>query len=145
MPKITSCITKISRCSHHFHNACLGETGLRSAHGSYLWHVCHTPGITQEQLAQKTCIDKSNITRQTAFLEERGLIRRECSPTDRRAMLLYPTEKALALLPRLEETDRNWSALITQDLTEEENEVLCRCLDKMRLRAVQWLEERKNV
>ena len=42
--------------------------------------------------------------------------------TDSRAMEVYPTEKALAVLPEVRAVLREWNECITADFTEEEKE-----------------------
>ena len=56
-------------------------------------------------------------------------------------MELYPTEKTLELLPELRKVLGGWSRYLTQDLTEEEVELLSKILTSMKHRATVWMEE----
>jgi len=55
-------------------------------------------------------------------------------------MKLYPTDKALELLPKITEVLDFWEEMLTQDLTEAEIGVLIGLLDRMRVRAASWKE-----
>ena len=116
--------------------------GLKSCHTSYLMQICANPGITQDRLAQLIFINKSNVARQAAFLEEEGYIRREPSQADRRAMELYPTEKALALLPQIKTILTDWERCITEGVTQEEMEIVTRVLSRMKDKAAEWMSDR---
>lgn len=141
MPQIIKDITEIARCGAQFRNDNLAELDLKGCHASYLLEICRNPGISQDTLARRICINKSNIARQLVVLEEGGFVRRQPSQEDKRAMELYPTEKTLELLPRIRQILGRWSRYLTQDLTEEEVEVLSRVLTSMKARATIWMEE----
>ena len=142
MPALMHNINAISRCATNYRQEELAPLGLRSIHASYLVNLCREPGLTQEQLAKRIFVNKSNATRQVAILEEAGFVTRSPSPEDKRAMLVYPTEKAYEALPKIRQTFRDWEAMVAQDLTEEERQQLITMLEKMRARAAQWMEER---
>ena len=141
MPQIIKDITEIARCGAQFRNDNLAELDLKGCHASYLLEICRNPGISQDTLARRICINKSNIARQLVVLEEGGFVRRQPSQEDKRAMEPYPTEKTLELLPRIRQILGQWSRYLTQDLTEEEVEVLSRVLTSMKARATIWMEE----
>ena len=141
MPALMHNITDISRCAAQFRQEELAPLGLKACHASYLSTVCRFPGITQDQLSKKIFINKSNVARQLAILEEDGFVERKPSPDDKRAIQVYPTQKALDVLPKIREIFQTWESLVAQDLTEEERETLVRMLGKMKDRAAAWMEE----
>jgi len=114
--------------------------GLKAFHGSYLLNICANPGISQEQLAKNICINKSNVARQIVVLEEGGFVRREPCEQDKRVMRLYPTEKTLALLPRLREVMRAWRTQLLQDLSPEEQALMEDLLHKNKAKAEKVVE-----
>ena len=123
MPSITRYINIISRCGNMYRNERLRDTDLGAAHSPYLFAICRSPGISQEQLARKIYINKSNVTRNLAVLEKNGYIERRPSETDKRVMLVYPTPKAEETLPLLREIMHDWNAMIADDFSEEELEL----------------------
>ena len=141
MSQIIRDITEIARCGAQFRTDALAPLGLKACHASYLTEICAHPGISQDQLASRICINKSNVARQAAALEEAGFIRRICSATDKRIMELHPTEKTLALMPQISPILRQWEACLTAGLTEAEIATLEALLGRMREKASAWMEE----
>ena len=48
-------------------------TDLKPSHARCVSSVCRHPGISQDGLARHLCIDKSQVARQCAYLEEKGI------------------------------------------------------------------------
>ena len=140
MTQIIRDMLEISRCGVQYRSDNLTQFGLKSIHASYLMEICANPGISQDRLARIICINKSNVARQVAVLEEDGFVRRVPSEADKRVMELYPTEKTLDLLPQISDILLRWEKCITQDLTEEEKETLSSLLRKMSSRASRYME-----
>jgi len=128
-------IGQIQRCYALFRDSRLEKYGLSGYQSLYLQTICRNPGIHQEALSEKLIFNKSSTSRQISSLEELGLIRRERSEKDKRSILVYPTEKGLALFPILKETMHEFFSLISQDLTEEERNLLDTLSEKVNLRA----------
>jgi len=142
MSNIVRFISEISRCGAQFRSDSLSEMGLKACHSSYLTQISENPGISQDKLSRLICINKSNVARQVAALEEDGfLIRRTC-PADKRVTELYPTQKTLDLLPQLYGVLKQWEDCLTQDMTEEERTVLEELLKRMHPHAAEYMEER---
>ena len=141
MNPINKDITEITRCGVQYRTDAFAPLGLKACHGSYLQEICAQPGISQEQLARRICINKSNVARQAAALEEAGYIERKTCGNDKRVMRLYPTEKTLALLPQIEQIMLSWQERLTQDLSQQEQELLAQMLEKIKQRAAEYLEE----
>lgn len=142
MPALMYHLTKISRVAAQYRTEQLAPLGLKACHGSYLFAICRCPGITQDQLARRIFINKSNVARQLAVLEDDGFVERRPSPEDKRAMTVYPTQKALDVLPEISRIFREWESMVAQDLTEEERALAVKMLAKMEVRAGEWMEGR---
>ena len=140
MPSITRDMTEISRCATQYRTEMLAPLGLKACHASYLVEICKEPGISQDQLAQRICINKSNIARQVAFLADEGFVRRCPSKEDKRVTELYPTDKTLAMLPQIRRILADWREMLTEELTEQEQEALVEILEKLRNKASAWME-----
>lgn len=142
MTQIIRDMLEISRCGVQYRTDNLAQFGLKSIHASYLMEICANPGISQDRLARIICINKSNVARQVAVLEEDGFVRRVPSAADKRVMELYPTEKTLEILPQISDMLMRWENCITHDLTDEEKELLSALLRKMSSRAAGYMEDR---
>lgn len=142
MSQIIRDITEIARSGVQYRTDRLTPMGLKSCHASYLTEICGCPGISQDGLARRIYINKSNVARQAAVLEEEGFILRKPSAVDKRVMELYPTQKALDLLPQLTGILTCWEEWLTQELNDGEREQLTALLTKMKSRSAAYMEER---
>ena len=140
MTQLIRDITEITRAGAEYKASRLSAYCLKGCHASYLSEICANPGISQDKLAQRICINKSNVARQAAFLEEEGFIRRTPSSTDKRIMELYPTEKTLELMPEITEILNKWEDFLLADLSETEVEQVHSVLQRMRDKASGWME-----
>ena len=140
MSQLVKDITEITRCGAQYRTECLAVMGLKGCHASYLEEICAEPGISQDTLAKRICINKSNVARQIVVLEEDGFVIRRSAPNDKRAMELYPTEKTLELLPKIKQILNSWENWLTQDLTQEESTIVASALVKMKARATACME-----
>ncbi len=91
----------------------------------------HRPGITQEEIAVVTGLDKATVARIAAALAERGLMRREADPDDRRAYRLSLTEAGEALVGRVEEVTDRLHEVLYRGLSRAEQDEACRLLVAM--------------
>ena len=142
MPDLMHHITEIARCAALFRQEELTPLGLKSCHSSYLAAICTSPGITQDQLARRIFITKSNVARQLAILEEDGYVERRQAPDDKRAIQVFPTQKARDAMPQIIRIFRVWESFVSQDLSEEERKALAAVLEKMKSRSADWMETR---
>ncbi len=94
--------------ARRFHQICLGVTAEILVHEDLtpmLWGVMaavlEQPGCGQRQLANSVGVDAVNFGQMIDFLEQKGLIRRQIDPNDRRARQLYVTRRGTDLRRRL--------------------------------------------
>ena len=142
MPDLMHHVAEIARCAALFRQEELTPLGLKSCHSSYIDAICTCPGITQDQLARRIFINKSNVARQLAILEEDGYVERRPSPDDKRAIQVFPTQKAHDAMPQIIRIFRTWESFVAQDLSEEERNLLASMLEKMKSRSADWMEKR---
>ena len=142
MSQIIRDIIEVARISVQYRGDQLAPMGLKSCHASYLTEICAKPGISQDGLARIICLNKSNVARQAAILEEDGFIIRKPSAADKRVVELYPTEKTLELMPQISLVLKSWETRIADSLTEEERQSLSDLLAKMKDRATEYMEDR---
>ena len=142
MPDLMHHVTDIARCAALYRQEELAALGLKACHASYLDAICACPGITQDQLARRIFINKSNVARQLAVLEEGGFVERRPSTEDKRAIQVFPTEKSGAAMPEITRIFRCWEAFVAEDLTEAERKALVCMLEKLKARSADWMEKR---
>jgi DNA-binding MarR family transcriptional regulator len=74
----------------HFAAGLAGH-GVKVAQFDILANLMHEPGMTQQRLAEKLFIGRSNLSMTLPDLEKRGWLRREGDPGDRRVRRLFLT------------------------------------------------------
>jgi DNA-binding MarR family transcriptional regulator len=79
-----------------------------------------TPG----ELARKEHVQPPSMTRIIAMLEEKGLVRREPHPDDRRQVVVSSTEQAESIIEQSRAKRDAWLAELATNLTPEEWAVL---------------------
>ncbi len=142
MPSFLKDLNAISRGTTLFRDERLKSHGLTGCQVKYMFAVCRAEGVSQEELAKSLFVNKSNVTRQISALEEAGYVRRMQSAEDKRVYKLYPTQKAMELLPVIRAVNDEWRAIICQGVSEEEAEQLSAVLSKLVDNVRRYEEER---
>ena len=75
--------------------------GITPGEARTLAHVARTSPVRQAALAERMGLEAMTLSAYLDRLEERGLIKREADPTDRRAKLVTMTKAADVVLPRI--------------------------------------------
>ena len=132
----------ITRCTMMFIGDKLAEYGLAGHHHTYIRAVCENPGISQDALAKRNFINKSNVARNLTTLEEGGYVRRETSKNDKRVMLVYPTEKAFEVMSAINQIVDECNTYFLSALNPCERDEFVRMLGKLELRASEYYNER---
>ena len=133
-------INMVSRCCSMYRSRRLEGTELGACHIPYILTLCRNPGVTQELLCKMLYINKSNVTRALAYLEQHGYVFRKQSETDKRVWLVYPTEKANDTLPAIRSILKDWNEYITEDISEAEMNAFMSVLEKIAKKAADYCE-----
>ena len=134
MPRIMKTLNDISRCQALFRNesAARGRAyGLTPCQHTFVLALCRAPGRTQDELARDICLNKSTVARTLAELERGGFVKREVSKSDKRCMLVYPTEKMLVVHKEVAEVADLWNSAILDGIAEKEVELVRSVLIRM--------------
>ncbi len=145
MPTLMGSINVIARCARLYRNDKLRKYGIHGTMDAIILHVCKNPGMSQDGIARRVCIDKSNVARKVARLCELGFISRIPSERDRRVQLVYPTEKGEELCVEIKRILREWSEEVTGDIPEEQAELVLAGLEKILLCARAYADGREEV
>ena len=144
MNSIMKYISRIHRCFRQWQSDKMNDQGINGVQQNYLFHIAHQPGISQEQLSDHIMVNKSNVARQLSTLENEGWITRQTSAQDKRVYEVYPTKKTLNIMPEILNLMKQWNALITEDLTEEEKELLYQLMPKITKKARHMAESERD-
>jgi DNA-binding MarR family transcriptional regulator len=92
-----STMQRIERMVHRELEILMSRTGysaVRVPHLNVFAHVPRGAGIRMSELAERMQLTKGAVTQLVSYLEEHGFLERVPDPTDRRAVLVRPTESA---------------------------------------------------
>jgi len=129
----------IARCAGMYRTQ-QSSTQLPGIYHSYVFAICRNPGMSQDKLSKHLCMNKSSVTRHLAFLEQNDYVERKPSETDKREMLVYPTEKMTGIHTEVVQISKKWTTLLSEDIGEEEMDTFLKVLDKIQIRALEITE-----
>ena len=114
-------ITLANRYYYMYLSKALAPYGINTSQYLFIVVLCKEPGITQDKLPERIGINKSNVTRGLAQLEQAGFIRRETNPQDKRTTTVYPTQRARDIYPQIMRLISEWDSAATALITESPN------------------------
>lgn len=121
----------LEKYGHRFRKQAFEPYGLKRNDHRYLLTITKHPGISQEKIANHLLLDKGNVARQLATLEERGFITRQISEKDKRIIELYPTEQGSLLANKVRKELEAWDHYLSECLSDEEKEMMTKILNKL--------------
>jgi DNA-binding MarR family transcriptional regulator len=89
------------------------------------------PVINQKELSERTLKDQGSLTRTLDRMENKGLVKRQINPTDRRSFLIYLTNEGYALRNRIVPIAVECIEDAVKGFTEEEVDTLVALLKKL--------------
>ena len=143
-PSTLRWITLLSRKTLVYLSSALAPYGLTAAEEPFYMSLDYVEGITQEELTALVYADKASTARRVKSLEEKGLLRRERDPADRRRNRLYLTEEAKARFAGVHRELLDLDQRLVGTLTPQERETLERALRTLQKTMNQVLEEQKR-
>lgn len=120
MDSFVKMINRIARLSALYREKEFKKLGLGEMHHTYILSICDEPGISQETLACKIFINKSNVARQLAQLEQKGFITRQNDEKDARRLRIFPTDKALAIEAEIRSILADWNQKLLAEIPTEQ-------------------------
>jgi DNA-binding MarR family transcriptional regulator len=109
----------------------LEPLGLRPPHFGVMTLIDSDPGLTQQELAQRSLIDPSSMVAVVDELEELGYAERQPHPGDRRKHAVYLTKEGNQMLGRARTAAIQTAKEVLGPLDEKEVETLRRLLRKL--------------
>ncbi len=128
------------RCNQKYYDKLLANYGIGYTQMLLLCQIFEHEGISMNELAGSGSFDKGTITKSIQKLVELSYISVENSTEDKRAKLLYTTEKTHAIMPDLYVQKQKWFNFLTGDLTEEEKDMYVRAIAKITAKARSYNE-----
>lgn len=144
MIRLMAAIKCISRCSTLYRAEALEAEGLGGYQQTYLLHICEKPGITQEELARRIYVNKSNCRRQVAALGEGGFVTRSTGENRPSAAALFTHRERETGVSHGDPGDGGVEPAAFGGACPEEQEAVAGLLEKMKDRAVDILEKQRE-
>ena len=122
-------ITKIARNAANFSQRQLNQYGLGTSEYDVLHCVRKHPGMSQQEICEELGMEKSALAHCVANLEDKGFIRREIDPSDKRRKCLYAEEKAELFKGERVILEADFYGWLMEDIPQEDLNVFLRVLD----------------
>lgn len=145
MSKFMKMLNNISRSQAIYRNEKISQEDLQGGHYAYVLSICREPGRSQEEIAKDLCVNKSTVTRNLNYLEEKGYITRVSLPKDKRQFSVYPTEKMLTVLPKIKAASIEWMELLSEGIPQNDLAVFNSVLERMEAKAREILESQEEI
>ncbi|MBQ2865644.1 MAG: MarR family transcriptional regulator [Clostridia bacterium] len=142
MDDIKKALHRIHRSSNLFVEKSLGDVDLTRTEVTAIRSVVFHKGLTQTSLSEHLGgVDKAAVARIVKSLEDKGYIQRISDENDRRAKLVYPTEKAYELRLGVIGAENKYYRWLFESVPPDELEKLTELLTAIGQKA---LSESKN-
>lgn len=136
-------LNNICRSQAVYRHSRIGAEDLQSSHYAFVLAICRQPGRSQEDLARELCVNKSTVARNINALEERGYVSRSPLSHDRRQFSVFPTEKALRVLPEIKAASAEWMTRLSEGISQAELDTFNAVLQKMQDKAREMIEQQE--
>ena len=116
-------ISRIKQVGGRLFDRMLAEADIdafNGAQGRILYVLWQGDGLTISQLSAQTSLANTTLTSMLDRMEQAGLIQREPSPSDRRALLIRLTDKARALREDYDRISQRMNEMYYLGFTEAE-------------------------
>ncbi|HWX74992.1 MAG TPA: MarR family transcriptional regulator [Solirubrobacteraceae bacterium] len=124
-------LARLGEASRRRFSEALAPVELHPRHFGVLTVVAAHPGLTQQQLHEKTAIDASSMVAVLDELEARGLAERRPYPGDRRARTIFLTPLGEQTLERVRTLTRELQGQLLAPLSADERRTLIALLRKL--------------
>lgn len=116
-------ITKIKQLQGRIFEKLLDEHGIsefNGAQGRILFVLWEKDDVPISELARKTGLAKTTLTSMLDRMEQRGLLERAYSPTDRRTVQIRLTETALGFREQYKQVSDEMNQIFYRGFSDEE-------------------------
>jgi len=117
---VTALRASVMRLGRRLRNQRIEDPSLSPTEMQVLGTLARCGRATPGELARKEHVQPPSMTRIVAMLEEKGLVRREPHPEDRRQVVVSATAEAEAIMDQSRRKRDAWLADLAVGLTEEE-------------------------
>jgi DNA-binding MarR family transcriptional regulator len=135
-------ISILYRHSQSHINKQVDKYNIGSGQYIFLLALYRKDGISQEEVSDHLKIDKATTAKAIKKLEKEGYIKRDINSEDKRAYKVFLTQKALDIKPEIQGILRNWSAVLSEGLSEDEKSMALDLLSRMAKNAFEFFDKK---
>lgn len=128
---IARMLTLLARKSQIYIGRILSKYNLTAAEQPFFMALHHNEGITQEELTELVCVDKSATARAVKSLEEKGYLVRKQDERDRRNNRIYLTNSAKELVFSVKSELHRFNELLINGISPQNLDIIYESLLKM--------------
>jgi DNA-binding MarR family transcriptional regulator len=137
-------ITTISRHLQAFINKRLEPYNIAAGQFLFFITIYHYEGLSQDELSDMVEVDKITTSKMVKKLVEKGYIRKENNPWDRRFFRLYPTDKGREIFPIVRRVLDETTEILSSGFTQEEEQQVRALLPRMLSNIAQYTRVMKT-
>ncbi|QKX04194.1 MarR family transcriptional regulator [Aquimarina sp. TRL1] len=137
-------IGKIYRSINTFVDFLYEPLDLKKGQYQFLTRIYEHPGINQQTLSAILLLDKTTVSKAVSKLIQKGYIKKQTNPEDKRNVLLYLTDKGEKTCSFLIRNEQFISNVSNQGFSEEEYQHLLSQLKKMNNNVLPLFQEAKK-
>ena len=132
------------RCNQKHFDKLLDKYGIGYTQLILLTQIYENEGVSMNELAVRGVFDKGTITRSIQRLEQLSYVRIENSEADKRAKLLFTTEKTQEIMPDLYRMRSEWNSYLSSEVNVEELDIYNAVQAKLVEKAREYAREIEN-
>lgn len=137
-------IAIIGRQSKIYLERVLKPYNIKVGEHMFILNVENDKHMNQQQLCDQFAVDKAQATRAITSLVEKGLLKREKNPDDKREYLIALTDEGKIIKKKLLVEMKHWRDTLKGDMSEDELDRITEILTKFRLNAMLENDSFKN-
>jgi len=131
MKDVSKYVSVAYRRTQIYYTEKLKKLEISSGQFMYIVCICENVGQTQDELSQRLIIDKSTVAKILSQLETNGYITKTINSNDKRAFNIFPTDKAVAIYPKILEIKDEWHRKMMENLSDIECDVFEKLMKKV--------------
>lgn len=136
MKDLSKYVSVAYRRTQMFYTEQLKELGVSSGQFMYIVCICENVGQTQDELSQRLIIDKSTVAKTLSQLETEGYIIKTINSNDRRVFNIFPTDKAIAIYPKILEMKDEWHRKMMDNFSDIESDIFENLMEKVMVNTI---------
>lgn len=122
---------RLIRVNRHRLRSLREETEVKGCMHLILFYVNRNPGASQDEITAHYALDKTSVARDCQKLEEKGWLRRETDPSNRRRNCLFLTEAGSEEVQVLFAQHDAYAQKLREGFTDEEWETLAGFMQRL--------------